>query len=89
MGRCETCGNDYDKSFQMIMNGETHTYDSFECAIEALGAALCELRHPHHRSRTGSGQASIFCCDHCAERMGVIGPRRSRVERRWTKQSVR
>ena len=36
MAKCETCGNDYDKAFQMIMNGRTHTFDSFECAIHAL-----------------------------------------------------
>ena len=36
MARCETCGNDYDKAFQVSMNGATHTFDSFECAIHAL-----------------------------------------------------
>ena len=33
MAKCETCGNDYDKAFQVSMNGRTHTFDSFECAI--------------------------------------------------------
>ena len=33
MARCETCGNDYDKAFQVTMNGSSHTFDSFECAI--------------------------------------------------------
>jgi hypothetical protein len=72
MARCETCGNDYDKSFQMIMNGETHTYDSFECAIEALAphCANCGIRIIGHGLEAG-GQ--YFCCDHCAERMGVTG----------------
>ena len=41
MARCETCGNDYDKAFQVSMNGTTHTFDSFECAIHAL-APTCE-----------------------------------------------
>jgi len=41
MARCETCGNDYDKAFQVTLNGKTHTYDSFECAIAAL-APTCE-----------------------------------------------
>ena len=36
MARCETCGNDYDKAFEVTMNGTTHTFDSFECAIHAL-----------------------------------------------------
>src|SRR5262245_3628381 len=34
--RCETCGNDYDKAFQVTKGGVTHTFDSFECAIHAL-----------------------------------------------------
>jgi len=34
---CETCGNDYDKAFQVRLNGKDHIFDSFECAIQALG----------------------------------------------------
>lgn len=36
MAVCETCGNDYDKAFQVVLSGKTQTYDSFECAIHAL-----------------------------------------------------
>ncbi|WP_249133254.1 hypothetical protein [Bradyrhizobium sp. AUGA SZCCT0182] len=36
MASCETCGNSYDKAFQVVMNGKSHTFDSFECAIFAL-----------------------------------------------------
>ncbi len=36
MPTCETCGNDYDKAFQVTLNGSTYTFDSFECAIQAL-----------------------------------------------------
>ena len=39
MGTCENCGNEYDKAFQVVMKGETHTFDSFECAIQALERA--------------------------------------------------
>ena len=35
MATCETCGNDYDKAFQVTKAGMTHTFDSFECAIHA------------------------------------------------------
>ena len=28
MAQCETCGNDYDKAFQVIKDGLTHTFDS-------------------------------------------------------------
>jgi hypothetical protein len=30
MAQCEVCGNDYDKAFQVIVAGTTHTFDSFE-----------------------------------------------------------
>jgi hypothetical protein len=33
--RCEVCGNMYDKSFEIRMGGESHVFDSFECAIHA------------------------------------------------------
>ena len=36
MAKCEVCGNDYDKAFTVTMNGWSHTFDSFECAIHAL-----------------------------------------------------
>jgi hypothetical protein len=52
MARCETCGNDYDKAFQVSMNGTTHTFDSFECA----GADLRQLRHSYPRSRARKGR---------------------------------
>ena len=35
-GQCETCGNQYDKAFHVSLDGQTHVFDSFECAIEAL-----------------------------------------------------
>ena len=45
---CETCGNDYDKSFQIMMNGQAHIFDSFECAIKALAPTwwLCIPKTP-------------------------------------------
>ena len=36
MAKCDVCGNDYDKSFQIISAGKTRTFDSFECAIHML-----------------------------------------------------
>lgn len=42
MPKCEVCGNDYDKAFQVTLPGDQpHTFDSFECAIYAL-APNCE-----------------------------------------------
>lgn len=72
MKRCETCGNDYDKAFQVVVNGEAHTYDSFECAIHALAprCSHCDCRIIGHGVEA-SGQ--MFCCGHCAETAGVTG----------------
>ena len=41
MATCEVCGNEYDKSFELIVAGVHHTFDSFECAIQAM-APICE-----------------------------------------------
>ena len=46
MPTCEVCENDYDKAFEVIVGGERHTFDSFECAIHAL-APVC----PHCNCR--------------------------------------
>lgn len=71
MARCETCGNDYDRTFQVIMPDEsTHTFDSFECAIEALAPRCirCGCRVIGHGVQAGD---AVFCCAHCAEASGV------------------
>jgi len=70
MPTCERCGNDYDKSFQVLMAGKSHTFDSFECAIQSLApsCAHCGTRIIGHGLEK---DARIFCCDHCAEHEGV------------------
>jgi hypothetical protein len=30
MAKCEVCGNDYDKAFQVVMKGSEHAFASFE-----------------------------------------------------------
>ena len=72
MQRCETCGNEYDKAFQVVMGGASHTFDSFECAIHALAPTCghCGIRVVGHGLEA---QGRIFCCDHCAESSGVHG----------------
>ena len=69
MAICETCGNDYDKAFQVIKEGRTHTFDSFECAIHALAptCAHCNCRIIGHGVEEGG---SIYCCAHCAGQQG-------------------
>jgi hypothetical protein len=70
MPRCEECGNDYDKSFQVVMQGKTRTFDSFECAIHSLAPECthCGVRIVGHGLEK---DGRVFCCDHCAEHEGV------------------
>ena len=72
MPRCETCGNDYDKAFQVVMAGKPHTFDSFECAIQALAprCAHCDCRIIGHGIEA---HGRMFCCAHCAGQEGVKG----------------
>ena len=46
MAKCDACRNDYDKSFQVVAQGKTYTFDSFECAIHVLAptCAHCGVR---------------------------------------------
>jgi phage terminase large subunit GpA-like protein len=74
MATCEVCGNDYDRSFEVVMAGESHVFDSFECAIHALAPKCehCGCRIVGHGVQAGN---SIYCCAHCAERSGKTGLR--------------
>ena len=44
MARCDHCGNDYDKAFQVVRNGSSKTFDSFECAIQMMAPATAWRR---------------------------------------------
>jgi len=72
MGVCEVCGNEYDKTFEVSMAGDTnpHTFDSFECAIHALGptCAHCGCRIVGHGVEA---DGAFYCCAHCAKESGV------------------
>jgi len=72
MSRCETCGNDYDKSFDVIVDGKSHTFDSFECAIHVL-APVCEHCGCRIVGHGVEADGRIFCCAHCAGHAGVAG----------------
>ncbi len=69
-GQCEHCGNTYDKAFEVRMNGGSHVFDSFECAIQALAPVCshCGLRIIGHGVEA---EGAIYCCAHCAQQAGV------------------
>ncbi len=69
--KCDVCGNDYDKTFQVIAAGNrTMTFDSFECAIHALAptCAHCNCRIIGHGLEA---DGAMFCCAHCARHAGA------------------
>lgn len=74
MARCEVCGNDYDKAFQVTLEGEQHTFDSFECAIHAL-APECEVCGVKIIGHGLEADGNFYCCQHCADEAGVGGLR--------------
>ena len=71
LARCDVCGNDYDKAFQVVAAGRTHTFDSFECAIHAV-APTCEHCGCKILGHGVEADGRMFCCAHCA-REGVSG----------------
>jgi hypothetical protein len=70
MAVCEVCGNDYDKTFEVTRAGEAHTFDSFECAIQAL-APTCEHCGTRIIGHGVEADGSIYCCANCATEAGV------------------
>jgi hypothetical protein len=83
--RCEVCGNDYYKTFQVVIADEVRVFDSFECAIHALApqCAHCGCRVIGHGEEV---EGRIFCCHHCAANASGVGrserkPKEDPVER--------
>ncbi|MEH2553855.1 formamidopyrimidine-DNA glycosylase [Bradyrhizobium algeriense] len=70
---CEGGHHGY-KVFQVTMNGEAHTFDSFEYAIHALTPTCdhCGIRIVGHGLEKAG---TFFCCEHCAQGEGAKGLR--------------
>lgn len=75
MATCEVCGNEYDRAFEVVKDGERHVFDSFECAIHRLAPACehCGCRIVGHGIEAEGPR--FFCCAHCARKAGVEGAR--------------
>lgn len=74
MERCEICQNEYDKSFYVILNGKTHTFDCFECAIQSLAppCSRCHVKVVGHGVEVNN---EVFCSASCAHLAGRLEPR--------------
>lgn len=80
LATCEVCGNRYDKCFEVRRNGETHVFDSFECAIHALAptCAHCGCRIIGHGMEA---DGIYYCCAYCASQHGIHLADRAETER--------
>jgi hypothetical protein len=73
MATCITCGNDYDKAFEVTAHdGSKYTFDSIECMAQELAPQCenCDVRILGHGLEA---DGRFFCSDHCAEAQGVTG----------------
>lgn len=70
MAICDVCGNDYDKTFQVVHPSGNYQFDSIEC----LALKLAPTCHHCHCRILGHGMESggaVFCCAHCARASGL------------------
>ena len=74
MAKCDVCGNEYDKAFEISQAGRRMTFDSFECAIHAMAPTCehCGCKVVGHGVEQGG---KIFCCAHCAGHKGGLRDR--------------
>ena len=70
MARCEVCGNDYYLAFEIVAAGESHTFDSFECAIHKL-APICGHCGCKIVGHGIEANGTFYCCAHCAHAHGA------------------
>ncbi len=70
MAVCDTCGNDYDKSFQVIHQGRTYSFDCFECAIHSLAprCVRCRCAIIGHGTEV---RGACYCGASCAHLEGI------------------
>jgi Rieske Fe-S protein len=68
---CEVCGNEYYRCLEVRLDGETHIFDCFECAIYALAprCAHCGCQMIGHGMEANG---VFYCCAHCARQEGVL-----------------
>jgi len=70
MNRRETCGNSYERAFEVVMGGERHVFDSFACAIHKMAPRCAHCGVPIIGHGVQSAQ-TMYCCAHCARQSGV------------------
>jgi hypothetical protein len=73
MARCEICGNEYARALTISLDGSSHVFDCFECAIQAL-APTCEHCGCRIIGHGMEAKDAFYCCAHCArqDRVGDL-----------------
>jgi hypothetical protein len=69
---CDVCGNDYDNAIVVTQGQRSMTFDSFECAIEAM-APRCAHCGQHVIGRGVEQGDQTYCGADCAARSGASG----------------
>jgi hypothetical protein len=71
MATCDSCGNEYDSPLEITKDGQSYTFDSFECAIHKLAPRCdhCGVTIIGHGLQAGTDR--FFYCAHCAQQAGV------------------
>lgn len=74
MPTCDTCGNSYDKTFEVVTDERRYTFDSFECAVHKLAPACshCRCRIMGHGVEANG---TMYCCANCARQGGATSLR--------------
>jgi hypothetical protein len=62
---CEVCGKSQDRCFEVLLGGEKHVFDSFECAMHAMTpkCALCGFQILGHGVHV---ENALYCSYQCA-----------------------
>ncbi len=73
MGHCDTCHNEYDKTFDVTFHGDEYTFDCFECAIHLL-APICSHCGCRIIGHGVESEGVFFCCTHCLQSQEHTAP---------------
>lgn len=70
MEKCDGCGNEYEKPFEVTLNGRRYVFDSFECAVDTVAprCVVCEIRILGHGVEQ---EGAVYCCANCARKAGA------------------
>ncbi|MDE3074688.1 MAG: hypothetical protein KGJ86_04600 [Chloroflexota bacterium] len=79
MARCEVCGNECDKCFEVTAAGVRHVFDSFECAIHKM-APICEHCGCKVIGHGVEVNGHFYCSAHSAREIIQTAEVRDRVE---------